>query len=183
MYYSINLCTSKYYGIEILLSCAAEDNAKGYAIDIVPGGLENGVNEGIALMEKHYYKPDRIGKLREKWSEIILHFMCYYPLKSIFVSGMVLPDDEEFVEKTPNQDGYILEFPVESISDMDTFTDMVFQKTCGTMTFWFPSLDMVFHYFRDDVYLIVTLKKVTDENVEAIALLRKLVEAKGLFLA
>lgn len=42
--------------------------------------------------------------------------------------------------------------------------------------------DMVFHLGKDDVYIIVTLKKVTEENQAAIELLRKLVEAQGLFL-
>ena len=45
--------------MEKLLSFAAEDNAKGYVIDVVPGGLQYGENEGIALMEKHYAKPDQ----------------------------------------------------------------------------------------------------------------------------
>ena len=42
--------------IENLISEAAEDNAKAYLIDIVPGDLEYGQNDGIALLEKHYYK-------------------------------------------------------------------------------------------------------------------------------
>ena len=50
------------------------------------------------------------------------------------------------------------------------------------MTFWFASLDLAFHYFWDDVYLIVTLKKITEENRAALGLLKKIVEAKGLFL-
>ena len=37
--------------MEKLLSFAARDNAKGYVIDVVPGGLQHGENEGIALME------------------------------------------------------------------------------------------------------------------------------------
>ena len=41
-----------------LLSSATEDNAKTYVIDVVPGGLEAGLDDGIALMEKHYYQPD-----------------------------------------------------------------------------------------------------------------------------
>ena len=41
---------------------------------------------------------------------------------------------------------------------------------------------MMFHYFRDDVYLLVTLKKVTEENKDVLGLLKKIVEAKGLFL-
>lgn len=106
----------------------------------------------------------------------------YRPLESVFVSGMTLPSDEDFLEKTPDQDGYYLEFPLESISDMDRFIGRVFQKTYGTLRFWFPTLQMVFHYFRDDVYLIITLKEVTEENQAAIELLRKLVEAQGLFL-
>lgn len=168
--------------MEKLLSFAAQDNAKRYVIDVVPGGLQQGENNGIALMEKHYAKPERFRKLCEKWTEIILHFMCYHPLESVFVSGMTLPDDEDFLEKTPGQDGYLLEFPLESIDDLDEFVDRVFQKTYGEMTFYFSSLDMMFHYFRDDVYLLVTLKKVTEENKDALGLLKKIVEAKGLFL-
>lgn len=87
-----------------------------------------------------------------------------------------------FLEKTPEQEGYLLEFPLESIDDLDEFVNRVFQKTYGKMTFYFSSLDMMFHYFRDDVYLLVTLKKVTEENKDALALLKKIVEAKGLFL-
>ena len=116
------------------------------------------------------------------WYYILLHFMCYHPLESVFVSGMTLPDDEDFLEKTPEQEGYLLEFPLESIDDLEEFADRVFQKTYGEMTFWFASLDMMFHYFRDDVYLLVTLKKVTEENKDALGLLKKIVEAKGLFL-
>lgn len=82
--------------MEKLLSFAAQDNAKGYVIDVVPGGLQHGENEGIALMEKHYAKPDQFRKFCEKWTEIILHFMCYHPVESVFVSGMTLPDDEDF---------------------------------------------------------------------------------------
>lgn len=41
---------------------------------------------------------------------------------------------------------------------------------------------MVFHFWRSDVYMIVTLKKITEENQATIELLRKLVEAQGLFL-
>ena len=37
--------------IENLISEAAEDNAKAYLIDIVPGDLEYGQNDGIALLE------------------------------------------------------------------------------------------------------------------------------------
>ena len=37
------------------------------------------------------------------------------------------------------------------------------------------------HLGKDDVYIIVTLKKVTEENQTAIELLRKLVAAQGLF--
>ena len=50
------------------------------------------------------------------------------------------------------------------------------------MTVLFPTLDMVFHLVKDDLYIIVTLKKVTEENQAAIELLRKLVAAQGLFL-
>lgn len=112
--------------MEKLLSFAAEDNAKGYVIDVVPGGLQHGENNGIALMEKHYAKPERFRKLCEKWTEIILHFMCYHPLESVFVSGMTLPDDEDFLEKTPEQEGYLLEFPLEFIDDLEEFVDRVF---------------------------------------------------------
>ncbi len=164
------------------LSAYAEDNAKVYMVDVVPSSLDDGVNEGIALMEKHYYKSANMDKLCEKWFEIILLFLCYYPLESIFVTGSILPDDEDFVDKTPNQEGYYLEFPFESISDLDTFAELVSQKTYGRMTFWFASLDMVFRYEQSDVYMMVTLKKITEENTAAIDLLRKLVEAQGLFL-
>lgn len=176
-------CLREYDGkMEDFLSYAAEDNAKAYVIDVVPGGLEDGLNDGIALMEKHHYQKNRFQRLCEKWNEIIIHFSCYYPLESVFVSGMTLPSDEDFLEKTPDQDGYYLEFPLESISDMDRFIGRMFQKTYGALRFWFPTLQMVFHYFRDDVYLIITLKDVTEENQAAIELLRKLVEAQGLFL-
>lgn len=75
-----------------------------------------------------------------------------------------------------------MDFPLESIQDMDLFIDDVLQKTYGSLTFCFPSLQMAFRYFRDDVYFIVTLKKVTEENVTAIKLLDRLVTAQGLFL-
>ena len=163
--------------LEQFLSSAVEDNAKAHVIDVVPGGLEDGLNDGIALMEKHHYQKNRFQRLCEKWNEIIIHFSCYYPLKSVMVSGMGLTSDEN-----SNQDGYYLEFPLESISDMDRFIERMFRKTYGALRFWFPTLQMVFHYFRDDVYLIVTLKEVTEENQAAIELLRKLVEAQGLFL-
>lgn len=168
--------------MENLLSTEPEDNAKAYAIDVVPGGLADGLNDGIALLEKHYYKKANMDKLYEKWLEIVLHFSCYYPLKSVFVTGLALPDDEEFMAKTPNEDGYYLEFPLESIDDLDMLSELVSQKTYGSLTFWFSSLDMVFHFWRSDVYIIVTLKKVTEENQAAIELLRKLVAAQGLFL-
>ena len=168
--------------MENLLSTEPEDNAKAYAIDVVPGGLADGLNDGIALLEKHYYKKANMDKLYEKWLEIVLHFSCYYPLKSVFVTGLALPDDEEFMAKTPNEDGYYLEFPLESIGDLDMLSELVSQKTYGSLTFWFSSLDMVFHFWRSDVYIIVTLKKVTEENQAAIELLRKLVAAQGLFL-
>lgn len=169
-------------GLEKLLSSAVENNAKTYVIDVVPGGLEAGLNEGIALMEKHYYQPARYEKLREKWNEIIIQFLCYYPLKSVFVAGMALPSDEDFLEKTPNQNGYVLEFSLDAIPDMDDFIGRVFEKTYGNMAFWFQSLKMVFHYFQDDVYLIVSLKGHTEESATAIELLEKLVSAQGLFL-
>lgn len=84
--------------------------------------------------------------------------------------------------KTPNEDGYYLEFPLESIDDLDMLSELVSHKTYGSLTFWFSSLDMVFHFWRSDVYIIVTLKKMTKENQAAIELLGKLVEAQGLFL-
>lgn len=168
--------------LEKFLSSAVEDNVKTYVIDVVPGGLENGLNDGIALMEKHYYQPARYEKLREKWNEIIIQFLCYYPLKSVFVAGMALPSDEDFLDKTPDQNGYILEFDLETITDLDDFITHVLEKTCGSMTFWFQSLKMVFHYFQDDVYLIVSLKEQTEESAGAIKLLKKLVETQGLFL-
>ena len=168
--------------MEYLLSFAVEVNARVCVFDVVPGGLENGLNDGIALMEKHYNKPTVFKQLCEKWNEILICFQCYYPLEHIFVSGMSLPSDEDFFEKTPNQDGYVLDFPLESIQDMDLFIDDVLQKTYGSLTFCFPSLQMAFRYFRDDVYFIVTLKKVTEGNVTAIKLLDRLVTAQGLFL-
>lgn len=169
-------------GLEKLLSSAVENNAKTYVIDVVPGGLEDGLNEGIVLMEKHYYQPARYEKLREKWNEIIIQFLCCYPLTSVFVAGMALPSDEGFLEKTPSQNGYILEFNLDAIIDMDDFIGRVLEKTYGNMTFWFQSLKMAFHYFQDDVYLIVSLKEHTVENATAIELLDKLVSAQGLFL-
>ena len=165
-----------------LLSSATEDNAKTYVIDVVPGGLEAGLNDGIALMEKHYYQPARYERLREKWNEIIIQFLCYYPLKSVFVAGMALPSDEDFLEKTPNQNGYVLEFNLAAITDMDDFIGRVLEKTYGNMTFWFQSLKIAFHYFQDDVYLIVSLKEHTEEGAAAIELLEKLVSVQGLFL-
>ena len=120
--------------------------------------------------------------LYKKWLEIIIHFSCYYPLESVLVTGLALPDDEDFMDKTPNEDGYYLEFPMESISDLDMFSELVCQKTYGSMTFLFSTLDMVFHVRTGEVYIIVTLKKITEENSAAIELLRKLVAAKGLFL-
>lgn len=168
--------------MEYLLSSAMEDNAKAYAIDVVPGGLEDGLNDGIALLEKHYYKDANMGRLVRKWLDIVLHFSCYYPLETVFVTGLGLPDIENFMEQTPNEEGYYLEFPMESIHDLDELSDLVFQKTFGHMTFLFPTLDLVFHVEMGEVYIIVTLKKVTEENQAAIELLRKLVEAQGLFL-
>lgn len=58
--------------MENLLSDETEDNVKAYVIDIVPGGLEDGLNDGIALLEKHYYKKANMDKLYEKWLEIVL---------------------------------------------------------------------------------------------------------------
>ena len=168
--------------IENLISEAAEDNAKAYMIDVVPGGLEDGRNDGIALLEKHYYKKSNMDRLYQKWLEVVLHFSCYYPLETVLVTGLALPGMEDFMEQTPNQEGYYLEFPMESINDMDELSDLVFQKTFGTMKFLFPTLDMVFHIETGEVYNIVTLKKITEENQAAIELLRKLVAAQGLFL-
>lgn len=172
------------YDAEIgyLLSTAIEDNARAYAIDVVPSGLQDGQNDGIAWLEKHYYKKANMDYLYKKWLEIIIHFSCYYPLESVLVTGLALPDDEDFMDKTPNEDGYYLEFPMESISDLDMFSELVCQKTYGSMTFLFSTLDMVFHVRTGEVYIIVTLKKITEENSAAIELLRKLVAAKGLFL-
>ena len=86
------------------------------------------------------------------------------------------------MEQTPNQEGYYLEFPMESIGDLDVLSDLVCQKTFGSMRFLFPALDMVFHIETGEVYNIVTLKEITEENQAAIELLRKLVAAQGLFL-
>ena len=168
--------------IENLISEAAEDNAKAYMIDIVPGDLEFGHNDGIALLEKHYYKEANMARLLRKWLDIVLHFSCYYPLETVLVTGVGLPDIEDFKEQTPNEEGYFLEIPMESINDMDELSDLVFQKTFGTMRFLFPTLDMVIHIETGEVYNIVTLKKITEENQAAIKLLRKLVEAQGMFL-
>lgn len=168
--------------MEYLISEAMEDNAKAYIIDIVPGDLEFGQNDGIALLEKHYYKEANMARLLRKWLDIALHFSCYYPLETVLVTGVGLPDIEDFKEQTPNEEGYFLEFPMESINDMDELSDLVFQKTFGTMRFLFPALDMVFHIETGEVYNIVTLKEITEENQAAIELLRKLVEAQGLFL-
>ena len=52
--------------MEYLLSEAAEYNAKAYMIDVVPGGLEDGRNDGIALLEKHYYKKANMDRLYQK---------------------------------------------------------------------------------------------------------------------
>ena len=168
--------------MEYLLSEAEEYNAKAYMIDVVPGGLEDGRNDGIALLEKHYYKKSSMDRLYQKWLEVVLHFSCYYPLETVLVTGLALPGMEDFMEQTHNQEGYYLEFPMESIGDLDVLSDLVCQKTFGSMTVLFPTLDMVFHLGKDDVYIIVTLKKVTEENQTAIELLRKLVAAQGLFL-
>lgn len=168
--------------MEYLISEAMEDNAKAYMIDVVPGGLEDGLNDGIALLEKHYYKEANMARLLRKWLDIVLHFSCYYPLETVLVTGVGLPDIEDFKEQTPTEEGYYLEFPMESIGDLDVLSDLVCQKTFGSMTILFPTLDMVFHLGKDDVYIIVTLKKVTEENQTAIELLRKLVAAQGLFL-
>ena len=168
--------------MEYLLSEAEEYNAKAYMIDIVPGGLEDGRNDGIALLEKHYYKKSNMDRLYQKWLEVVLHFSCYYPLETVLVTGVGLPDIEDFKEQTPNEEGYFLEIPMESIDDMDELSDLVFQKTFGTMRFLFPALDMVIHIETGEVYNIVTLKKITEENQTAVELLRKLVEAQGMFL-
>lgn len=168
--------------MEHLISEAAEDNAKAYVIDVVPGDLEDGQNDGIALLEKHYYKDANMARLVRKWLDIVLHFSCYYPLESVLVTGLGLPDIEDFIEQTPNQEGYYLEFPMESIHDLDELSDLVFQKTFGSMRFFFPTLDMMVHVETGEVYIIVTLKKITEENQTAVELLRKLVAAQGLFL-
>lgn len=149
---------------------------------MVPGGLEDGLNDGIALMEKHYYQPARYERLREKWNEITIQFLCYYPLKNIFVAGMALPSDKDFLDKTPNQNGYVLEFNLDAIIDMDDFIGRVLEKTYGSITFWFQSPKMAFHYFQDDVYLIISLKEYAEESASAIELLEKLVSAQGLIL-
>lgn len=168
--------------MEYLISEAMEDNAKAYMIDIVPGDLEDGQNDGIALLEKHYYKDANMARLVRKWLDIVLHFSCCYPLESVLVTGFGLPDIEDFIEQTPNEEGYYLEFPMELIRDLDELSDLVLQKTFASMRFLFPTLDMVFHVETGEVYIIVTLKKMTEKNQAAIELLRKLVEAQGLFL-
>ena len=137
--------------IENLISEAAEDNAKAYMIDIVPGDLEYGQNDGLALLEKHYYKEANMARLLRKWLDIVLHFSCYYPLETVLVTGVGLPDIEDFKEQTPNEEGYFLEIPMESIDDMDELSDLVFQKTFGTMRFLFPALDMVIHIETGEV--------------------------------
>ena len=108
-----------------------------------------------------------MARLLRKWLDIVLHSSCYYPLETVLVTGIGLPDIEDFKEQTPNEEGYYLEFPMEFIN---------------TMRFLFPALDMVFHIETGEVYNIVTLKEITEENQAAIELLRKLVEAQGLFL-
>lgn len=167
--------------MEWLFSCEKEDNAEIHMIDVVPSGLANGDNAGIALMEKHYYKKKTFQRLKEAWKEIILHFACYYPLESVFVTGTILPSDEDFYQKTPNEDGYCLEFPIEYISDLDRLIARVEKKTYGSLKFWFPSLHMVFLY-TGDVYMMVNLKEVTEENKAAFELLGKIAQGRGLFL-
>ena len=154
---------------------------KVYTIDVVPGVLENGLKPDISLMEKYYNKPSRYKRLREKWNKIIVEFLCYYPLESLFVSGMELPDDPNFSIKTPNQNGYDLEFSIYSIKDLEHFVDLVMNKTCGDMTFWFASIQMAIHYVREDLCLFASVKKQTEENAQAVALLEKLVTAQGLY--
>lgn len=88
--------------MEYLISEAMEDNAKAYMIDVVPGDLEFGQNDGIALLEKHYYKEANMARLLRKWLDIVLHFSCYYPLETVLVTGVGLPDIEDFKEQTPN---------------------------------------------------------------------------------
>lgn len=61
-------------------------------------------------------------------------------------------------------------------------SDLVFQKAFGYMRFLFPTLDMMVHVETGEVYIIVTLKKLTEKNQTAVELLRKLVAAQGLFL-
>lgn len=166
------------------LSVAVEDNAKAYLIDVVPSSLEHGENNGIALMEKHYYKKYNMDRLCQKWQEIILLFSCYYPLKSVFVTDLAFPEYVKFREHRPdeNEDGYYLEVPQWAIEDLDSFASRVFKKAYGGMVFWFDSLDLVIGCERRDVYNVVTLKKITQENTAAIEILRRLVEAQGLFL-
>lgn len=154
---------------------------KVYTIDVVPGVLENGLEPDISLVEKYYNKPSRYRRLHEKWNEIIVEFLCYYPLESLFVSGMELPNDPNFSSKTPNQNGYDLCFGIYSIKDLDHFADLVMKKTCGDMIFWFESIQMAIHYMEDDIYLFVSVKKQTEENAKAVALLEKLVTAQGLY--
>ena len=77
--------------MEYLLSEAEEYNAKAYMIDVIPGGLEDGRNDGIALLEKHYYKKSNMDRLYQKWLEVVLHFSCYYPLEAVLVTGLALP--------------------------------------------------------------------------------------------
>lgn len=174
--------------IEEILSLNGPDSGEKYVcervhvIDVIPGGCEDGVQPGISLMEKHYYRRSRYRKLCEKWQEIIIQFLCYYPLESLFVDGMALVNDIDFLEKTPNQDGYILEFDKASIQNLDDIFDLVTKKTHASITFWFESLQMAIHYVRDDVYLFASVKKQTEENAQAVALLEKLVTAQGLFL-
>ena len=87
--------------MEYLISEAMEDNAKAYMIDVVPGDLEFGQNDGIALLEKHYYKEANMARLLRKWLDIVLHFSCYYPLETVLVTGVGLPDIEDFKEQHP----------------------------------------------------------------------------------
>ena len=76
-----------------------------------------------------------MARLLRKWLDIVLHSSCYYPLETVLVTGIGLPDIEDFKEQTPNEEGYYLEFPMEFINNMDELSDLVFQKTFGTMRF------------------------------------------------
>ena len=77
--------------MEYLLSEAEEYNAKAYMIDVVPGGLEDGRNDGIALLEKHYYKKSNMDRLYQKWLEVVLHFPAIIRWKRSLSRGLHYP--------------------------------------------------------------------------------------------